>query len=101
MQPTTSKNSYVYSMKIRLLSLAKLLNASIHQKGDIRYIQINEVYVITEHPLTKEIELNSLETYDSQLLTSHHLAAMLEFKFVQIMKANQKKITGRENADVK
>ncbi|WP_134090054.1 hypothetical protein [Olivibacter sp. XZL3] len=88
-------------MKIRLLSLAKLLNASIHQKGDIRYIQINDVYVITENPLTKEIELNSLETYDSQPLTSHNVADMLELKFVQIMKAKQKHTVGRENADVK
>jgi|GEM_PF-1515401 len=78
--------TYVLFMKLSLTSIARLLGQEIFKKGDIRYIQLRGMYVITENPFTKDIELNSLETYQSHLLSLHDLTDILEFKFVEIMK---------------
>lgn len=69
-------------MKMSLVSLSKLLKIRITY-DNVRvmpYLRINKRYIITEHFLTKELELNNLDTYEWHTLSAAELSDILTFQ---------------------
>lgn len=73
-------------MSLNLESLGKLLKAEIYKIGDIRFIQLNDDYILTENPMNKEVELNDLQNYTSVSLSSDKITDILDFKSTQLLK---------------
>ena len=79
-------------LKLRLISI--LTKEEIITHGDIKYIRLDEEFVLTECPWTDEVEINSLKTYQSFPLTAHDIADILNFKSVRgIQKAEEEQLS--------
>lgn len=66
-------------MDLTLPTLGKLLKIEIQYDniGEVPYLRLNEKYIITEHYLTKEIEINDLESYEWQTLSNENITDYL------------------------
>lgn len=66
-------------MELTLPTLSKLLKIKIQYDniGEVPYLRLNEKYIITEHYLTKEIEINDLESYEWQTLSNENITDYL------------------------
>ena len=73
-------------MPLSLKSLSYLLNTEISAIGDVNFIQSNDRYILTEDPLTKDVELNNLETYSSRSLSAFDITDILDFKSIELLK---------------
>lgn len=71
-------------MKMSLLSLSKLLKIRIAYDNVrmLPYLKISKKYIITEHFITKELELNNLDTYEWHKLTPAELSDILTFQSI-------------------
>lgn len=69
-------------MEINLNCLSNLLKIELKTDniGEIPYLKLNEKYVITEHFLTKELELNNLENYEWHCLSFDEISNILNFQ---------------------
>lgn len=79
-------------MHLKLPLLSKLLKLEITTIGDIRLIWLNDTYVITENPMTLDVEIDSLDTYESQSLSANELTDILTFKKTKSLSAGQGKM---------
>jgi hypothetical protein len=66
-------------MELTLLTLSKLLKMEIMRDKVIGapYLKLNDKYIITEHFVTKELEINNLETYEWQTLSNENITDYL------------------------
>ncbi|MFD2962301.1 MULTISPECIES: hypothetical protein [Olivibacter] len=79
-------------MHLKLPLLSKLLKLEITTIGDIRLIWLNDTYVITENPMTLDVEIDCLDTYESQSLSANELTDILTFKKTKSLSAGQRKM---------
>lgn len=69
-------------MKLTLLTLSKILKINIQHDntGKVPYLKLNEKHIITEHHATKELEINDLESYEWQPLSSENITDYFTFQ---------------------
>jgi len=72
-------------MKTDLKNLSAVLKLAIKTDNlfQIPYVQVNEQFVITEHFVTKELEINDLLTYSWEPLNEGDLKEILLSNFPQ------------------
>ncbi|WP_240768464.1 hypothetical protein [Olivibacter sp. XZL3] len=73
-------NRILTNMPLTLKSLSKLLRIPIKTIGEFDYLPLNDKYVITEHYFNKELEINNLENYQWQTLSSEGLTDILNYR---------------------
>ena len=73
-------------MPLSLKSLSYLLHMKIATIGDIRFIQLNDRYILKENPSNKDVELINLETNSSQSLSALDVTDILNFKSIELLK---------------
>jgi len=54
--------------------------------GDIHFIQLNDLYILKENPLNKDVELINLETNFYQSLSALDVTDILNFKSFELLK---------------
>lgn len=69
-------------MEINLYNLSNLLKIDLKTDniGEVPYLKLNDKYVITEHFLTKELELNNLEDYEWHYLSLDEITNILNLQ---------------------
>lgn len=75
-------------MELTLLTLSKMLKIDVRcdNIGEVPYLKLNDKYIITEQYLTKELEINNLETYEWQLLSNENITDYLIFHLTDKIK---------------
>lgn len=65
-------------MCLTLESLGSLLRTNVQTDctGTFRYITLKDDHIISENPITKELEVNNLQVYEWESLSIKHLKGM-------------------------
>lgn len=79
----TYKNDHPMITDLKNLSTVLKLAIKTDNLFQIPYVQVNEQFVITEHFVTKELEINDLSTYSWEPLNEGNLKEILLNNFPQ------------------
>ena len=78
-------------MPLTLRSLSILIKEEMTIVGDIKYIRLDEEFLLTECPWADEVEINSLKTYESYPLSAHDIADIVNFKSARSLQQEEVK----------
>ncbi|MEH6307543.1 hypothetical protein RYH73_17970 [Olivibacter sp. CPCC 100613] len=78
-------------MCLTLESLGFLLETNVQTDctGTFRYIALKDHYIISENPITKELEVNNLQAYEWESLSMKHLKGIFHGEPIAIVQNEQ------------